>query len=231
MVQLAPRRAEGDTSEVVDVREATAADKMAVAEVHVRSWQQGCRGLVAQGFLDGCVPRTWPLETHSTGWTCHAVRTQWSRLKTTRYAATSLSADRATTHGRQRRDLVAVCRPGALGLRSQPRPARRRVQPTESGRPRRGPLMGPCQQHACQAVLRTPWVDDRRSATNRGPRWSARLPDPVRHSARAPDVTRPNGPAARSHRLSLPRSGLRGVRAHRNRGFGRSNPKPRTPIR
>jgi GNAT superfamily N-acetyltransferase len=41
---------------VVDVREATAADKMAVAEVHVRSWQQGYRGLVAQGFLDGLRP-------------------------------------------------------------------------------------------------------------------------------------------------------------------------------
>src|ERR1700722_9518770 len=48
-------------------------------------------------FSTGCVPRTWPLDTHSTGWTCRAVRTQWSRLKATRYAATSLSADRATT--------------------------------------------------------------------------------------------------------------------------------------
>lgn len=51
-----PRRAEGDTSGVVDVREATTADKMAVAQVHVRSWQQGYRDLVAQEFLDGLRP-------------------------------------------------------------------------------------------------------------------------------------------------------------------------------
>jgi GNAT superfamily N-acetyltransferase len=45
-----------DTSGVFDVREATAADKMAVAHVHVRSWQQGYRGLVAQDYLDGLRP-------------------------------------------------------------------------------------------------------------------------------------------------------------------------------
>ncbi|WAC93268.1 GNAT family N-acetyltransferase [Mycobacterium sp. Aquia_213] len=41
---------------MVDVREATAADKLAVARVHVRSWQQGYRDLVAQDFLDGLRP-------------------------------------------------------------------------------------------------------------------------------------------------------------------------------
>jgi GNAT superfamily N-acetyltransferase len=46
----------GDTSRVVDVREATAADKMAVARVHVRSWQQGYRDVVAQAYLDGLRP-------------------------------------------------------------------------------------------------------------------------------------------------------------------------------
>ena len=45
-----------DTSNVVDVREATAADKMAVARVHVRSWQQGYRDLVAQDYLDRLRP-------------------------------------------------------------------------------------------------------------------------------------------------------------------------------
>jgi ribosomal protein S18 acetylase RimI-like enzyme len=41
---------------VVEVREATAADKVAVAQVHVRSWQQGYRDLIAQDFLDGLRP-------------------------------------------------------------------------------------------------------------------------------------------------------------------------------
>src|ERR1700742_470454 len=45
-----------DTSKVVDVREATATDKMAVARVHVRSWQQGYRDLIAQDFLDALRP-------------------------------------------------------------------------------------------------------------------------------------------------------------------------------
>lgn len=49
-------RAEGNTSGVVDVREATAADKMAVAQVHVRSWRQGYRDLLGQDFLDGLRP-------------------------------------------------------------------------------------------------------------------------------------------------------------------------------
>jgi hypothetical protein len=39
---------------VVDVREA--ADKMAVAQVHVRSWQEGYREIVAQDYLDGLRP-------------------------------------------------------------------------------------------------------------------------------------------------------------------------------
>ncbi|AQT81501.1 hypothetical protein B1R94_22965 [Mycolicibacterium litorale] len=38
---------------MIEVREATAADTMAVAEVHVRSWQQGYHGLIAQDYLDG----------------------------------------------------------------------------------------------------------------------------------------------------------------------------------
>jgi ribosomal protein S18 acetylase RimI-like enzyme len=41
---------------VVEVREATAADKVAVAQVHVRSWQHGYRDLIAQDFLDGLRP-------------------------------------------------------------------------------------------------------------------------------------------------------------------------------
>jgi hypothetical protein len=32
---------------------------MAVAEVHVRSWQAGYRGLIAQDFLDGLRPAEW----------------------------------------------------------------------------------------------------------------------------------------------------------------------------
>lgn len=42
---------------VIEVREATTADTMAVAEVHVRSWQQGYQGLIGQDYLDGLRPQ------------------------------------------------------------------------------------------------------------------------------------------------------------------------------
>jgi GNAT superfamily N-acetyltransferase len=44
---------------MVDVREATAEDSMAVADVHVRGWQEGYRGLLAQDFLDGLSVQEW----------------------------------------------------------------------------------------------------------------------------------------------------------------------------
>jgi GNAT superfamily N-acetyltransferase len=37
---------------MVHIRRATPADAMAVAEVHIRAWQAGYRGLVPQDFLD-----------------------------------------------------------------------------------------------------------------------------------------------------------------------------------
>jgi GNAT superfamily N-acetyltransferase len=45
-----------DTVGVVQVRRAVPADAMAVAGVHVRSWQSGYRGLVAQDYLDALRP-------------------------------------------------------------------------------------------------------------------------------------------------------------------------------
>jgi ribosomal protein S18 acetylase RimI-like enzyme len=44
---------------MVEVREATADDVMAVADVHVRGWQEGYRGLLAQDFLDGLSTEEW----------------------------------------------------------------------------------------------------------------------------------------------------------------------------
>lgn len=41
---------------MLEVREATPADKMAVARAHVRSWQQGYRDFIAHDFLDGLRP-------------------------------------------------------------------------------------------------------------------------------------------------------------------------------
>jgi GNAT superfamily N-acetyltransferase len=41
---------------VVYVREAVADDALAVAQVHVRSWQAGYRGLIAQNYLDALRP-------------------------------------------------------------------------------------------------------------------------------------------------------------------------------
>lgn len=45
-----------DTADMIDVREATADDAMAVAQAHVRSWQAGYRGLIDQEFLDALRP-------------------------------------------------------------------------------------------------------------------------------------------------------------------------------
>jgi GNAT superfamily N-acetyltransferase len=42
--------------EVVDVRAARADDALAVAKVHVRSWQVAYRGLISQSYLDGLRP-------------------------------------------------------------------------------------------------------------------------------------------------------------------------------
>lgn len=44
---------------MLEVREATAADATAVADVHVRAWREGYRGLVDQHFLDGLEPAKW----------------------------------------------------------------------------------------------------------------------------------------------------------------------------
>ncbi|WP_432246390.1 N-acetyltransferase family protein [Mycolicibacterium sp. ELW1] len=46
----------GDTAGVVEVREAVPDDAMALAQVHVRSWRAGYRGLVAQSYLDALDP-------------------------------------------------------------------------------------------------------------------------------------------------------------------------------
>ncbi len=46
-----------NTVGMVDVREATLADTMAVADVAIRSWQRGYRGLIAQDYLDGLRPQ------------------------------------------------------------------------------------------------------------------------------------------------------------------------------
>ena len=40
----------------VNIRDAAAADAMAVAEAHVRSWQVGYRGLLPAAYLDGLRP-------------------------------------------------------------------------------------------------------------------------------------------------------------------------------
>lgn len=44
---------------MVEVRVATADDAMAMAQAHVRSWQAGYRGLIAQDYLDGLRPAEW----------------------------------------------------------------------------------------------------------------------------------------------------------------------------
>ncbi|WP_319430533.1 GNAT family N-acetyltransferase [Mycobacterium sp. RTGN5] len=44
---------------MVEVRDATADDAMAMAQSHVRSWQAGYRGLIAQDYLDGLLPEVW----------------------------------------------------------------------------------------------------------------------------------------------------------------------------
>jgi ribosomal protein S18 acetylase RimI-like enzyme len=41
---------------MVRVREAVADDALAVAQVHVRSWQAGYRGLISQNYLDALCP-------------------------------------------------------------------------------------------------------------------------------------------------------------------------------
>ncbi len=46
-----------DRTAAVTVREARVGDEMAVAEVHVRSWQEGYRGLMPDEFLDAQDPR------------------------------------------------------------------------------------------------------------------------------------------------------------------------------
>lgn len=48
-----------DTERVVEVREVTADDAMAIAQAHVRAWQAGYRGLIAQDYLDGLQPTEW----------------------------------------------------------------------------------------------------------------------------------------------------------------------------
>ena len=40
----------------MQLREAQIGDELAVAEVHVRSWQVGYRGLIADDYLDGLRP-------------------------------------------------------------------------------------------------------------------------------------------------------------------------------
>ncbi len=41
---------------MLEVRDAVGADAMGVAEVHIRSWQQGYRGLLPDSYLDGLRP-------------------------------------------------------------------------------------------------------------------------------------------------------------------------------
>ena len=48
-----------NTANVVEVRDATADDAMAMAHAHVRSWRAGYRGLIAQDYLDGLRPEEW----------------------------------------------------------------------------------------------------------------------------------------------------------------------------
>jgi GNAT superfamily N-acetyltransferase len=45
-----------DTGGVVDVQKACADDRLAVAEAHVRAWQVGYRGLIAQDYLEALRP-------------------------------------------------------------------------------------------------------------------------------------------------------------------------------
>ena len=44
---------------MVEIRDATADDAMAMAQAHVRSWQAGYRGLIPQDYLDGLLPAVW----------------------------------------------------------------------------------------------------------------------------------------------------------------------------
>ena len=44
---------------MTEVRAAVAADSLAVARVHVRSWQSAFRGLIAQEYLDSLTPHVW----------------------------------------------------------------------------------------------------------------------------------------------------------------------------
>lgn len=49
----------GDTALVVEVRAARPDDATALAEVHVRSWREGYRGLMDQDVLDAMRPEHW----------------------------------------------------------------------------------------------------------------------------------------------------------------------------
>ena len=44
---------------MTEVRAAVPADSLAVARVHVRSWQSAYRGLIAQEYLDSLTPEVW----------------------------------------------------------------------------------------------------------------------------------------------------------------------------
>ncbi len=48
-----------DTATMTEVRAALPADSLAVARVHVRSWQSAYRGLIAQEYLDSLTPEVW----------------------------------------------------------------------------------------------------------------------------------------------------------------------------
>jgi hypothetical protein len=44
---------------VAEIRAAVPEDALAVARVHVRSWQVAYRGLIAQAYLDSLKPEVW----------------------------------------------------------------------------------------------------------------------------------------------------------------------------
>jgi GNAT superfamily N-acetyltransferase len=71
---------------MIQVRAAVPGDELAVARVHIRSWQSAYRGLIAQDYLDNLQPEVW------------AGRYTFGRLGL-RLPATQVAVDGATIYG------------------------------------------------------------------------------------------------------------------------------------
>src|ERR1700730_9875698 len=56
---LRRRTPTAEASRVTDIRTAIPEDSVAVARVHIRSWQVAYRGLIAQAYLDCLKPGVW----------------------------------------------------------------------------------------------------------------------------------------------------------------------------